>query len=320
VHEGAIAVVEVVDEHPVDREWNSVSRLADRDRGPLSASDLAAALRTSDPTVASSFPGASHAIGAYWSALFALARPRRFACMDVEDASGFQALFGAIRSACDDCQCIGIGPRSASHQAPSWQAPGSPPCDADLGRCHADASGDWRFDVDSAEIKLEGGSIDMLFVRNLSTVRALRRDFDVWLSKMSSEGIILFGDMEQFASEFGTWRFWRTLTHRFAFVEIGVGARMGVLLVGNGGPLARNLDASDPLAILREMNDLMDHASQHSPRYNEMMTENADLRAHIGSLDHQLCDLKFYLDKYDRSLYGRVRTAIRRLRRGIRVM
>ncbi|MCX5578960.1 hypothetical protein [Kaistia terrae] len=345
MHEEAAAVVEVVDGRPVDCEFDIVSRLADRDHGPLSVSDLAAALRASDPTVASSFSESPRAIGTYWSALVTLARPRRFACMDAEDDSGFQALFGAIRAVGGDCQCIGIGPRSASHQAPSWEASGSPPRDADLARCHADATGDWRFDVDSAGIRLEGGSIDMLFVGSLATVRALRRDFEVWLSKMSSDGIILFRDMEQFASEFGTWRLWRTLTQRYPFIEIGAEARMGVLLVGNGSPLARYLDPSGPLSILSEMNDLLHHASHHilsendnlrarmetlgnklseyedlSLRHNEMMIENADLRAHIGRLDHRLGDLKLYLDKYDRSLYGRVRTAMRQIRRRIRGM
>jgi hypothetical protein len=337
------AVAEALEEHPVGCEYSCLPRLVDRDHGRLKISDLAAALQGSKSTLAIDLPGSFRKIGVFLSVLVALARPRRFASLDVDDNSGFRALFDLVRNAQGDCQCIRIGPCTEFCQMLSPEASGSPVPDEDLQRRNAGVSRDLCMNVSDAVFNLEEGSLDLLYIGSLHTARALRRDFDVWLSKMSTEGIILFRDIEEFASEFGTWRLWHKLKQRYRCIEIASEVRIGVLVVGNESPLARYVVDCSPLSILSEMNDLFGHAPLHilsenedlraqvqglgkkvsefqdlSERFNKMMSENADLRADIGRLDHRVGELKLYVDKYDQSIYGRVRTAIRRIRRNIK--
>jgi hypothetical protein len=340
VNDEAVTVPRALKEHSVDCESGVLSRLAGRNHGAPKMSSLAAATQTSCSIPASDLLEQSCKISILFSVLVAVAKPRRSAYLDVDDGSGGEALFGFIRDAGGDCQCVAIGPRSDFRQTLRRGAPESMAFSEVAGHRHAGPARDLHMDVDSAALRLEGGSLDLLYIGSLNTVRALRRDFDVWLSKMSTEGIILFRDIDAFATEFGTWRLWRKLKQEYPYIEIGTGARMGVLVVGGEGPLTRLVECS-LLSVLDEVNDLFGHASvgiaaendelrarlealekevsdRRAVMEHEMMIENADLRSNIGRLNHRLAELQMYNDKYDRSFYGRVRTAIRSVRRRIR--
>lgn len=86
---------------------------------------------------------------------------------------------------------------------------------------------------DQATEHFSDGSIDLLHIDGIHTYDAVKHDFDIWLPKMSQNGIILFHDISVRAQDFGVWRLWEELKIRYLNFEFKHGHGLGVLSVGN---------------------------------------------------------------------------------------
>jgi hypothetical protein len=87
---------------------------------------------------------------------------------------------------------------------------------------------------DDALAHFSEGSVDLLHLDGFHTYEASRHDFDAWLPKLSSRGVVLLHDINSRERDFGVWRLWEEVKQAHPHLELRHAHGLGVLAVGAG--------------------------------------------------------------------------------------
>jgi hypothetical protein len=91
-------------------------------------------------------------------------------------------------------------------------------------------------EFDAALSHVSDGSVDLLHIDGLHTYEAVKHDFETWLPKISTRGVILFHDTQDRTGDFGVYKLWAELADIYPHFEFRHGSGLGIVAVGTELP------------------------------------------------------------------------------------
>lgn len=148
-------------------------------------------------------------------------------------------------------------------------------------------------------------SIDLLHIDGFHTYDAVKADFEGWIDKVASGGIILFHDIMVRHGDFGVWKFWEELKEDYETFEFKHGYGLGVLFkepgqVKNKTSLIESMLKRDS-NISRNLHDYYQNyyeGLELSYKLKTLESENKSLIEKCENLDKQVLSLtQLYQDQ-----------------------
>lgn len=166
-----------------------------------------------------------------------------------------------------------------------------------------------RKTFDEANCQFCEDSIDLLHIDGLHTYEAVRHDFETWLPKMSSKGVVLFHDTAVKSDGFGVHRFWDEVKSRFPSFSFQHGYGLGVLAVGPNIP--ESIQILCGTAEMQQNAIRSFFASLGSHYSKDLLVETQ--KNTIFDQHKQICTQEDQISSFENSLSWRVTKPLRKL-------
>lgn len=216
--------------------------------------------------------------------LIDLVRPGRIVELGTYNGVSYCAFCQAVKELELDCRCFAVDNWKGDDQSGHY----GPQVLAEL-REHHDSryksfSSLIQSQFDDASDLFADGSIDLLHIDGYHTYNAVKHDFDMWLSKMSGQGIVLLHNVAEQPQDSGVSKFWTELTERYPHhLEFCHGDGLGLVSVGTAMPdgLRGLLDMPEELrpALLEffyELGTRLEHHGQIRQLNKQMQSTRAN--------------------------------------------
>ncbi|MCX8049561.1 MAG: class I SAM-dependent methyltransferase [Methylohalobius sp.] len=89
-----------------------------------------------------------------------------------------------------------------------------------------------RMTFDDALSHFPDGEIDLLHIDGLHTYEAVKHDFESWLPKMTSRGVVVLHDVAVHEKDFGVFKLWQEIVQRYPARLFGFSHGLGIVAVG----------------------------------------------------------------------------------------
>lgn len=164
--------------------------------------------------------------------LILLDRPTKFVELGVFRGDSYLAICEAVRRFETNTQCVGIDTWEGDEHAGEL----SENVFLQLNAFHDQLFGSFskllKSRFEDAVSQFEDASIDLLHIDGLHTYEAVRADYETWLPKMSSRGVMLFHDTQERDLGFGVHQLWAEISAKYPHFEFEHSHGLGILAVG----------------------------------------------------------------------------------------
>lgn len=173
--------------------------------------------------------------------LFSLIKPRRFVELGTYCGASFFAGCQAAKILGLKTECIAIDTWKGDFQASHYTEDVFFNFKSTLESSYQGLGQYLRGTFDSFVDRFEDGSIDLLHIDGCHTYECVRDDFNMWVQKLSEDGIVLFHDTNEFQTTFGVWKFWNEIKAKYPSLEFKHSHGLGLIYVGgnNQHPICR---------------------------------------------------------------------------------
>jgi hypothetical protein len=139
------------------------------------------------------------------------------------------------------------------------------------------------------------GTVDLLHIDGYHTYESVRHDFEAWLPKISSHGVVLFHDTNVREQDFGIRKFWDEVKLKYPHFEFLHGHGLGVLAVGKvrSKELRELFKLPEEESIrIRDFFFQLGHQLTARVRNKAMASELENQKGQLQELKADLADLK----------------------------
>ena len=165
-----------------------------------------------------------------------LVRPRTIVELGVYSGVSYCAFCQSVKELNLDTRCYGID----SWQGDANSGPYGPEILSDLKAYHDPLYENFscliKSTFDEAVSQFEDSTIDLLHIDGYHSYEAAKNDFERWLPKMSSRGVVLFHDTNVRDPGFGVWKLWDELKLTYPHFEFVHEHGLGVVSTGTDVP------------------------------------------------------------------------------------
>jgi exonuclease VII small subunit len=246
-------------------------------------------------------------------------RPRTIVELGVYSGVSYCAFCQAVKELNLNTRCFGID----TWQGDANSGPYGPEILSDLREYHdplyENFSSLIQSTFDDALSQFENNTIDLLHIDGFHSYESVKHDFEVWLPKMSSQGVVLFHDINVRDPGFGVWKLWEEIKLRYPHFEFVHEHGLGVIATGTPVPdgLRELLELSEiEAAIIRDFfnqlgqrlrvrmeKDQVIHARDDT--ISGLETQVSDLKRHVTDLERHVTDLERVVTDLERVVTGK---------------
>lgn len=173
------------------------------------------------------------------------------------------------------------------------------------------------FDIGSE--KIDNKSIDILHIDGLHTYKAVKHDFDKWIGKVKTKGIVLFHDTQEKKGDFEVYRLWNELKKKYPYFDFFHSHGLGLIFLSHDYDellcfrdiWAKYYDLVDKHKTLNKKSD------KKIQELNARLEENSQLKSEVINLVNEIFPLRLEVEGLVNSRFFKSWQAYNRLRKSI---